>query len=94
MWLPYELAGEIAMLAPTPKEFRIEDEGEFADTYRSRLDQTGIHAVVKAFTDANEESGGNGLVLLCFDDLRTSWCHRRILSSYLSDAAGWNVPEL
>src|SRR5438128_8794191 len=66
-WLPYELAGNIGMLAPYGLR---ELKGKaFERAYRERLEHfgpTAIATVLEAFAAAH---GAEGVVLLCFEDL-------------------------
>ena len=93
-WLPYELAGNIGMLAPHGLRHLTEPE-QFEIAYRARLDRFGcaaIASVLAAFIAAHD---ANGVVLLCFEDVFAGEaCHRRTFAAWWQEQTGQVVREL
>lgn len=93
--LGYELAGNVAMLAPHGLR-SIEDEAEFEAAYRARLDGFGVEKIRAALEGLARSAGTAGVVLLCFEDLEdpTQSCHRTIFSAWWREQTGEEVVEL
>jgi uncharacterized protein (DUF488 family) len=70
------------------------DEEEFRDRYVARLEKHGADKIHAAVDRLAREHDREGVVLLCWEDLAKTWCHRRILAAYLEDAGAAAVPEL
>jgi len=92
--LPYELAGNVNLLAPVG--MRDLDRAEFELLYRERLDRLGVdraRTILAGFAAAFHVAG---CVLLCFEDLAKAgeWCHRRTFSAWWEERTGQVVPEL
>jgi hypothetical protein len=94
-WLGYELAGNVAMLAPYGLR-RIEDRAEFEAAYRARLDGFGVEKIRAALEDFARAAGAEGVVLLCFEDLDDpeQWCHRTTFAGWWRQQTGEDVVEL
>jgi hypothetical protein len=93
--LGYELAGNVAMLAPYGLR-TIEDEAEFEVAYRARLEGFGVEKIRAALEDVARAACARGVVLLCFEDLEdpTQSCHRTIFAAWWREQTGEEVVEL
>lgn len=90
--LPYRYR-TMRELAPSREVFGIEDPGEFAEAYRTGLDEIGVERIVSGLSRIAEEEGGKPLILLCWER-PGEFCHRRVLSGWLHERTGVEVPEL
>jgi hypothetical protein len=93
--VPYELAGVIGPLAPHGLRELVGRE-TFEQAYLRRLDSFGAEAIAQLFSAFVDASGADGLVLLCFEDLREpgSWCHRRTFAAWWEERTGVQTPDL
>jgi Protein of unknown function, DUF488 len=93
--LGYELAGSIPRLAPRRAYFRLaceEFRAEYLDDLQGRL---GPDGVLELLARANETTPGDGIVLLCFENvLEGAACHRSMLADWLQTERGLVIPEL
>jgi hypothetical protein len=73
----------------------VHDPEEFTRRYRHRLHQRG-RRILAELRDLELAYDGWPLLLCCFEDLRdgSRWCHRTVLSGWLSERLGVAVPEL
>lgn len=89
--LPYPLAGNLKMLAPHYSYFRSEYD-VYRPRYRSQLDRLGVPRILQAL---NELSGGEDVVLLCYENLATdTWCHRTMFAEWWEEQTGQLVADL
>ncbi len=95
--LPYTIAGQIKILAPTKAEFALSsDHDAFTAAYRGRLDTLNpadIAADIAAIIAATP--GATGAVLLCYEDVRLGdLCHRSLFANWWEATTGHVVHEL
>ena len=91
--LGYELAGSVGMLAPYGL-LKIDDLDVFTPLYRERLDRYGTRKIERVLRSLAAGADAAGVVLLCFEDIAESWCHRRVFAAWWQEQTGQNVPEL
>jgi hypothetical protein len=94
--LSYALVGNIPELAPTREMFG-RTAAEFTALYTALLlERGGIEHLTQRFDSVAAAAGSDDLVLLCFEDLRTSglFCHRRVFAEWWEQQTGRIVPEL
>jgi len=92
--LPYQLAGNIPELAPSPRIFRLEWE-RFAPAYQQQLDRLDWPAVEEQLRAIAADAGKPGAALLCFEDVtKGEQCHRRLAAEHWLERTGQHVPEL
>lgn len=72
---------------PNPVEWQARYEAEML----AKLDPTGVVADLRSMSD-----GPKPVVLLCWEpaDGSGGWCHRGMISAWLSERLGLEVPEL
>ena len=94
--LRYKLADNVRMLAPSHREFHITDDAEFTASYRGRLDKFGVDRIRRLLFHIHHDAGiGNGLVLLCYEDVWAGEkCHRQDFAAWWLDRTGEQVHEL
>jgi len=95
--MKYELLANLKVLAPTREIFRMEDPDEFEQAYRDHLAVAGVDAIAEQIASISAAHGGQGLVLLCFEDvaeLGEMSCHRRGFARWWEEMTGQVVPEL
>ena len=95
--LPYTIAGQIKILAPTKAEFALSsDHDAITAAYRGRLDTPNpadIAADIAAIIAATP--GATGAVLLCYEDVRLGdLCHRSLFANWWEATTGHVVHEL
>jgi uncharacterized protein YeaO (DUF488 family) len=67
------------------------DEETFRRRYRHQLHK----ATLKLLRELEDLMAGYGdVVLLCFEDVSKTWCHRSMLSRWITERTGLEVPEL
>lgn len=71
---------------------KVTDLEEFTWRYRRRLDRHA-DAIDARLAELHRGHPGRPLVLCCFEDLRTSWCHRRVWASWHAERTGVAVEE-
>jgi Protein of unknown function, DUF488 len=93
--LGYELAGSIPSLAPRKRHFYLHGEA-FREQYLAELGRRlGPDGVLELLARANASTPGDGIVLLCFENvLEGQACHRRMLADWLQKERGLVIPEL
>ena len=94
--LSYHLAGKISELAPTRAMFGT-TPAEFTARYTTLLvERGGVELLTQRFADVAAEAGSDGLVLLCFEDLRKpgAFCHRRVFADWWTAATKQLLLEL
>ncbi|HWK28178.1 MAG TPA: DUF488 family protein [Solirubrobacter sp.] len=91
--LGYEIAAAVPDLAPSGSLFAVTDRDEFTERYERRLDRTGVPQLRQQFERIAREHGGP-LVLLCFEDLAVTWCHRQVFAAWWTRQTGEPVPEV
>jgi hypothetical protein len=87
----------LAQLAPTKYEFDLpgtaEGNAEFDRSFTARLDRIGPDRVLALLADAQGDAPG--VILLCFEDVRTGeLCHRTVIADWLAARAAVRVQEL
>jgi hypothetical protein len=94
--LPYRIAETDKRFAPSREIFHTHDRTVFESAMRERLDHELGDRAVDVLHDYDVAHGGNGLVLLCFEDVRKPevWCHRQIVAKWIEERLGIVVPEL
>jgi hypothetical protein len=94
--LPYSIAETDKRFAPSWEIFHLHDRAIFEVAMRERLDRELGDRAVDVLRAYDEAHGGNGLVLLCFEDVRKPgvWCHRQIVATWIGERFGIVVPEL
>jgi uncharacterized protein DUF488 len=93
-YLSYPLAGMIGALAPHGIHGRVEDEDEFRRLYRERLEMFGVERLRELLEAFARTYNAPGVVLLCFCNLETQFCHRRMFAEWWEEQTGEDVPEL
>ena len=94
-FLKYKLAANLRQLAPDPKTIHMTDQVAFDRIYRQRLDALSIATVEQLLEDLALQNAAEGLVLCCFEDLRTGrFCHRQTFGRWFCEQTGKLVPEL
>jgi hypothetical protein len=92
--LPYQLAGNVQLIAPYGIPRGLPPE-EFTALYRRRLDQIGIDRVRDRLLEVAAAAGTRELVLLCYEDVRAGLlCHRQVFANWWFEQTGEEVPEL
>ncbi len=89
--LGYELVGAIKELMPFGSK-DIENQDESRKAYHSRLDRIGFETIsgkLKYFEDM-----GKPVVLLCYEDIQKSWCHRTFFAEWWLKQTGEKIEEL
>lgn len=73
----------------------IEDEGEFATAYRSRLDRIGSARIESRFRSIISDYPDQPLALLCFEDVSVprNYCHRTLFADWWSRETGEFLEE-
>jgi hypothetical protein len=94
--LPYRIAETDKRFAPSRELFHTHDRAIFEPAMREQLDRELGDRALDVLRGYDEAHGTNGLVLLCFEDLRKPgvWCHRQILAAWIEERFGMVVPEL
>jgi len=96
--LPYQLGGIVKELAPTRELFKVRDDDEFDRRFCQHLDSIGLETIAAKLTDVFvAHPGTDGLVLLCYEDLRVHGersCHRRTFARWWEAKTGRPCPEL
>jgi hypothetical protein len=69
-------------------------EDEFRARYEARLNRHGPDKIIAALEMLASAHDAPGCVLLCWEDLAKTWCHRRLLAEWLERQSGVEVPEL
>lgn len=74
----------------------ISDPTAFACRYFEQLDHAGSDALAARFQTLSATHGGRPLVFCCFCSIAKPgvWCHRELLSTWIEDRLGLQVPEL
>lgn len=92
--LPFDLTENDPLLTPT-REMLTLPFGEYKARYFEKLTRTGLDRIVtnlRLLTRRTKTEGG--LVLLCFEDITKSWCHRRMFAEWWVAQTGEVVEEL
>jgi hypothetical protein len=94
--LPYSIAETDKRFAPSREIFHTHDRAIFEVAMRGQLDRELGDQALEVLRGYDEAHGTNGLVLLCFEDLRKPgvWCHRQIVAAWIEERFGMVVPEL
>jgi hypothetical protein len=94
--LPYRIAETDKRFAPSREIFHTHDRAIFEVAMREQLDRELGDRGLDVLRGYDEAHGTNGLVLLCFEDLRKPgvWCHRQIVAAWIEERFGMVVPEL
>jgi hypothetical protein len=71
----------------------LDDEAEFTEHYRERLDGVGIEAFQQRFAEISDTQEGRGLVFLCFEPVG-QFCHRHLFARWIEEQTGQHVSEL
>jgi len=73
----------------------IDDPADFRRAYRHRLHQR-TPKILAELAELRADYDGERIVLLCFEDVRKpdQWCHRQLLSEWLTEHLGESIPEL
>lgn len=79
------------LIAPTGALFHLNDEAEFRVAYFERLDQIGVDTIRAALRQLTD---GRDAVLLCYEDVTETWCHRRCFADWWEERTGEKVEEL
>ena len=92
--LPYSIAANFNVIAPTREILQIDDKDAYKREYRRYLETIGVDAIrnaLRPFLQADKET-----LLLCFEDLRDpgQWCHRRFFAEWWKEKTKERVPEL
>ena len=88
-WKPFQ------SVAPTWPMLKADlDEDAFARMYEARLDKIGFEAVRDTLESMVVTSGAKGVVLLCYENVNESWCHRRMFAKWWEKNTGEEVQEL
>lgn len=93
--LAYRLSERLPDLAPARELFGLDDD-EFDRRYVAQLDAVGVAAILEKLDRVRATNEGRGLVILCFEDLRSgnARCHRTTFAAWLADRTGLVAPEL
>ncbi len=91
--LPYPLELQIRPLCPPRRIIEWTNEERYRVVYLQQLEDLGAEAVGVLLREAHERVGRD-LVLLCYEDLSKSWCHRRMFADWYQRETGILVPEL
>jgi hypothetical protein len=94
--LPYSIAETDKRFAPSREIFQTHDRGVFEVGMRDKLDRELGDRAVDVLRAYDQAHGSNGLVLLCFEDVRKpgAWCHRQIVAAWIEERFEIVVPEL
>ena len=65
---------------------------EFTTAYFVRLDGIGAKRIGTRL-QLLQRTASTAAVLLCFEDLVKSWCHRRVFAAWAESRLGLVVPE-
>jgi len=86
----------LAEATPAPWMLDIEDPTRFARHFFGQLDRVGPERLSERFGQISASHGCRPLVVCCFEDVTRPgvWCHRQLLSSWIEDRLGVEVPEL
>jgi uncharacterized protein YeaO (DUF488 family) len=95
--LAYELKANLYDLAPSASLLARAKKGlpreEFLQEYEHHLDRVGLQNILRQL--AALQGDACGLVLLCYEDLRSGEsCHRTILADWLKRVGGITAMEL
>lgn len=91
--LRFQLVATIKELAPTRALFGIEDRAAFTTAFDAQLDAVGTERITELI-DAIRRSANADPVLLCFEDLTKTWCHRQAFAHWWFERTGETVMEL
>ncbi len=91
--LPYPLEPQLRPLCPPRRIIKWTDQDEYRGVYLRQLDELGVEAADELLRQAFERAGRD-LVLLCYEDLSKSWCHRRMFAAWYEGKTGIVIPEL
>ncbi len=101
--LAFQVAFFIKELAPTPEMLYMKYD-TFKAKYFQKLGSLSIDSLRKRFEkisrsccrDARTITNGNGIVLLCFEDITQpdQWCHRRMFAEWWERKTGEKIEEL
>lgn len=91
--LRYELTGTLKELAPTRALFGFHDRAAFEPLYEAQLDALGVPAI-RDRLDAIRQADQADPVVLCFEDLTKTWCHRQVFAAWWERMTGEVVAEL
>ena len=72
---------------------KVEDEDEFRERYRDRLNRVGVERFQRRFAEIAEAHDGRGLALLCFEPVG-KFCHRHVFAHWLEEQTCEHVREL
>lgn len=78
------------LLAPPRTLWGLPHE-DFAQAYKARLDKIGVARIRR---ELEKITNGEDAVLLCFEDVRKEFCHRRVFAEWWEEKTGEKVEEL
>lgn len=95
--LPFKLKANLYDLAPTAELLARAKQGlpreVFLQKYEEQLDRLGLQTILRQLEALQGDA--KGLVLLCYEDLRSGEsCHRRMLADWLKRVGGIVAMEL
>ena len=72
--------------------FKITDRDEFTPKFEARLEDAGVDTIQAAF-DQIDADYQKPLILLCYEDLSKTWCHRQVFADWWQRQTGQAVLE-
>lgn len=91
--IDYKIRHRVMELAP-PREIWGKSIGPFEVAYRKYLEKTGILHIIDRLEEIARLENNNNLILLCFEDVKTSWCHRTMFAKWFTEQTGVEIVEL
>jgi hypothetical protein len=92
--LSYPLEPQMRALCPPRRIIKWTDQEQYRVVYLQQLEALGPGAIAELLRGAYETGGGRDLVLLCYEDLSKSWCHRTMFAEWYESKTGIVIPEL